>query len=151
MSTTPVRQPAGVPTGGQFAAKSNPEAEFELEDIQPTQVLDPDGTESWWQHGELHRDDGPAVIDPDGTESWYQHGELHRDGGPAIVFPNGDECWYQHDQGVPPPTQSPSEHSTTARIAGGQSDRVDRTYRPDGSVESEVHHQNGQLQEATPS
>jgi len=30
MSTTPSRQPAGVPIGGQFAAKSNPECDVEL-------------------------------------------------------------------------------------------------------------------------
>jgi hypothetical protein len=30
MSTTPARQPAGVPTGGQFAAKSNPECDVDL-------------------------------------------------------------------------------------------------------------------------
>jgi hypothetical protein len=32
MSTTHARQPAGVPIGGQFAAKSNPESSLELED-----------------------------------------------------------------------------------------------------------------------
>jgi hypothetical protein len=30
MSTTPARQPAGVPVGGQFAAKSNPECSLDL-------------------------------------------------------------------------------------------------------------------------
>jgi len=30
MSTTPARQPAGAPTGGQFAAKSNPECDVDL-------------------------------------------------------------------------------------------------------------------------
>jgi hypothetical protein len=30
VSTTPARQPAGVPTGGQFAAKSNPECSLDL-------------------------------------------------------------------------------------------------------------------------
>jgi hypothetical protein len=35
MSTTnPNRQPAGVPTGGQFAAQSHPESEIELDDTQ---------------------------------------------------------------------------------------------------------------------
>jgi hypothetical protein len=111
-SATPTRQPAGVPTGGQFAARSNPEAEFELEEIQPTRIVDPDGTESWWQHGELHRDGGPAVVDPDGTETWYQHGEIHRDGGPAIVFSDGTESWYQHNREVsPPPTNRQQEPS----------------------------------------
>jgi hypothetical protein len=31
MSTTPARQPAGVPSGGQFAAQSNPESDVELD------------------------------------------------------------------------------------------------------------------------
>lgn len=31
MSTTPTRQPAGAPTGGQFAAKSNPECDLDLD------------------------------------------------------------------------------------------------------------------------
>ncbi|MDA8342070.1 MAG: hypothetical protein M0007_07600 [Actinomycetota bacterium] len=35
MSTTPTRQPAGVPTGGQFAAKSNPECGVDLEPVTP--------------------------------------------------------------------------------------------------------------------
>jgi len=37
MSTTPARQPQGQPTGGQFAAKSNPESELDLEDATPRQ------------------------------------------------------------------------------------------------------------------
>lgn len=36
MSATPARQPAGVPTGGQFAAKANPECGVELSDAEMT-------------------------------------------------------------------------------------------------------------------
>ncbi len=50
------------------------------------------------EHGELHRDDGPARIWPDGTQRWYQHGELHRDDGPAVIMPNGAWAWFQHDK-----------------------------------------------------
>jgi hypothetical protein len=58
----------------------------------------PDGTQKWYQHGQLHRDDGPAVIWSDGSQEWYQHGEYHRDDGPAIIYANGTQKWYQHDQ-----------------------------------------------------
>jgi hypothetical protein len=34
--------------------------------------------------GRFHREGGPAVIYPDGIKRWYQHGELHRLDGPAI-------------------------------------------------------------------
>jgi hypothetical protein len=37
MSATPARQPQGQPTGGQFAAKSNPESGVELEEMAPRQ------------------------------------------------------------------------------------------------------------------
>lgn len=37
MSTTPARQPAGVPVGGQFAAKSNPECDVELSADEPSE------------------------------------------------------------------------------------------------------------------
>ncbi len=59
-------------------------------------VIEPDGTQKWYQHGKLHRDDGPAWIEPDRTQRWYQHGDLHRDDGPAIVDANGRQYWYWH-------------------------------------------------------
>ena len=33
-----------------------------------------DGTQSWWQNGELHRVDGPASISADGSQSWWIDG-----------------------------------------------------------------------------
>ncbi len=42
MSTTPARQPQGQPTGGQFAAQSNPECDIDLEESTPRQR--PSGT-----------------------------------------------------------------------------------------------------------
>jgi len=78
-ATNPNRQPKGQPTGGQFAAKANPEPEVELgAEPKPTKSVGPDGTERWHLNGQLHRDEGPAVIWPDGTELWYQHGQFHR-------------------------------------------------------------------------
>ncbi len=50
------------------------------------------------EHGELHRDDGPAMIKTDGTQQWYQHGLLHRDDGPAVIYANGAQEWYQRDE-----------------------------------------------------
>lgn len=40
MSTTPARQPAGVPVGGQFAAKSNPECDLDLDFPTDTEIMD---------------------------------------------------------------------------------------------------------------
>jgi hypothetical protein len=57
-----------------------------------------DGTQEWWQHGERHRDDGPALIRSDGMQVWYQHGEQHRDGGPAITELGGAQYWCQHGE-----------------------------------------------------
>ena len=70
---TPSRQPQGQPTGGQFAARSSPEAEVELAD-QPQPVMEtrPDGTETWRLNGNRHRDGGPAVVRSDGRQAWYQ-------------------------------------------------------------------------------
>ena len=58
-------------------------------------VIDPDGTQRWYQHGKLHRDDGPAWIWPDGSQAWYQHGKWHRDDGPAVIRADGTQYWYQ--------------------------------------------------------
>jgi hypothetical protein len=61
-------------------------------------VINPDGTQIWFQHGECHRDGGPAAIRPRGTQFWYQHGELHRDDGPAVIDPSGTQMWFQHNE-----------------------------------------------------
>ena len=37
-------------------------------------VAEPDGTESWYSNGQLHREDGPAVVWADGTQGWYRNG-----------------------------------------------------------------------------
>jgi hypothetical protein len=60
-------------------------------------VISPDGSESWYQDGLLHRDhDAPAIIGSDGSEKWYQHGNPHRDVGPAVMYPNGTRYYYQN-------------------------------------------------------
>jgi hypothetical protein len=40
------------------------------------------------------------VIEPDGGQSWYQHGELHRDDGPAWIQSNGTQHWFWHSQEI---------------------------------------------------
>jgi hypothetical protein len=48
-------------------------------------------------NGVYHRDDGPALIQKNGTEAWYVHGELHRIGGPAVSLPEDNiQQWYIH-------------------------------------------------------
>ena len=37
--------------------------------------------------GNYHRINKPALIYSDGTEYWYNHGKLHREDGPAIHGP----------------------------------------------------------------
>lgn len=54
-----------------------------------------------------HREDGPAYEGNDGSEVYYQHGELHRDpaDGPAVIDEyEGDlvEEFYSHGQLVTP-------------------------------------------------
>ncbi len=61
-------------------------------------LIEPDGTQYWYQHNKFHRDDGPAIIESDGTQHWYQYGEQHRDDGPAIVHTNGRQMWFRHGE-----------------------------------------------------
>ena len=41
-------------------------------------------------------------TDEDGTKYYYQHGELHRDDGPAIEYANGYKEWWLNDVKVDP-------------------------------------------------
>ncbi len=61
-------------------------------------VIEADGTQRWFQHGWLHRDDDPAVIYASGMRIWYQHGKLHRDDGPAQMQLSGTRSWWQHGE-----------------------------------------------------
>ena len=44
----------------------------------------------WYQHGEYHRDGGPAIYNRN-FMAWYQHGKLHRDDGFALIYHNPDQ------------------------------------------------------------
>jgi len=69
--------------------------------LQHSTGSSPDGTKVWYQHGKLHRSDGPAVISPDGTEFWYQHGKLHRSDGPASIEPADDiQEWWENSKRI---------------------------------------------------
>ena len=77
-------------------------------------LIEPDGTQRWFQRGKLHREDGPAVVMPNGAQAWLQRGELHRDDGPAETWPGGTQCWYWHGQQVPE-----EEHAKLREQSGG--------------------------------
>ena len=59
-------------------------------------IIDADGSQFWYQHGKLHRDDGPARISWYGTQEWCQHGRVHRDDGPAVIRADGTREWCQN-------------------------------------------------------
>jgi antitoxin component YwqK of YwqJK toxin-antitoxin module len=124
MSATPTRQPAGVPTGGQFAAKSNPECDVDLAEMNTTV-----------EH--RYRPDG-SVQD----ESHYQAGKLQdpADGAPAYrrYYPDGsvqDESYYRAGKLQDPADGTPA----------------DRWYATDGSVAYQAHYQDDARQEVAPS
>jgi hypothetical protein len=55
----------------------------------------------WMQHGNLHREDGPAQIYWNKgiitTELWYLHNQRHRIDGPAYIdYDDGERRWYLH-------------------------------------------------------
>ena len=146
-STAHPRQPKGQPTGGQFAAKSNPEADIELEPSWPglTREVEQVGQASTvrWRDadGKLQDppDGAPAVrwSHPDGTierESHYQAGRLQDppDGSPAVREFSLDgsveyEAHYQAGDLQDPPDGSPAV----------------REFSLDGTVEYEEHYQAG--------
>jgi hypothetical protein len=41
---------------------------------------------------------GNPEINKHGIKFWYQHGQLHRDDGPAIEWPDGEKSWYINNQ-----------------------------------------------------
>ena len=59
-------------------------------------VIDQHGTKTWYQHGKVHRDNGPAIERSNGDKSWYQHGKIHRAAGPAYKTASGTKIWYKH-------------------------------------------------------
>lgn len=43
------------------------------------------------EHGQRHREDGPAIITADGHKYWMLNGKWHRTDGPAWITPDGVE------------------------------------------------------------
>jgi hypothetical protein len=147
MSDTQARKPKGTPTGGQFAAKSQPESTVAVEPSWPglTRKIETSGSvraETWVdESGNLQDppDGSPARrrLRADGTvksEEHYQDGPLQDppDGSPAErqFYPDGTIEYEGHWQ------------------AGHLQDSPDgspavRSFYPDGTVKSEEHWQDG--------
>jgi hypothetical protein len=53
---------------------------------EPKQIIDQDGTIRWVSGDDFHRIGGPAIICPNGDQSWWQYGQLHREDGPAREY-----------------------------------------------------------------
>lgn len=55
--------------------------------IEENPFVKDDGTILWLdKDARPHRENGPARISPGGLKSWYKHGKLHREDGPAIYY-----------------------------------------------------------------
>jgi hypothetical protein len=59
------------------------------------------------EQNRLHAEGGPAVTDQDGSWAWYQHGKIHRLDGPAVrlVFADGrieEQFWINGREIVSP-------------------------------------------------
>jgi hypothetical protein len=62
----------------------------------------------WLENDQVHRNDGPALIKADGTEMWFCHGRIHRDDGlPAVIKPDGTREYYVN--GVQIRVEAPEE------------------------------------------
>lgn len=51
-------------------------------------VVYADGSQWWYAHGKIHRENAPAIRFANGVEEWWQNGVRHRDGAPAVFFPD---------------------------------------------------------------
>jgi len=160
MSATQPRRPAGVPTGGQFASKSQPAPGYTLDtDDSPGQATingrpveavvkvfgDGGRIEAYYRDGRRHDpDDGrPASVGyyPDGTvryEEHYRNGQRQDpdDGRPAVVGYRTDgtvvyEQHYRNGQAHDPDDGRPANVG----------------YYPDGTVETAEHWQCGVRQD----
>ena len=150
-STAHPRQPKGQPAGGQFAAKSNPEADIELEPSWPglTREVEQVGQVSTVQWRDV---DGCLQDPPDGSpamrrcyrdgtvthEAHWQAGKLQDppDGSPAVSYfhPDGTVAYEAHWQADE--CQDPSDGSPAVRW-----------FHPDGTVAYEEHWQDDHLQD----
>ena len=61
-------------------------------------MIETDGCQMWYLHGQLHRVDGPAAIWSDGRHHWYLHGQCHRVDGPAMIHADGSQRWFVQGQ-----------------------------------------------------
>lgn len=52
-------------------------------------------------HGDLHREGGPAIEWGSGTKHWYWNGKLHRIDGAAIEFERGERQYFYMDKWYP--------------------------------------------------
>ena len=57
-------------------------------------MVQDDGTLEWFQHGELHRERGPARLYTNGRQEWWWRNELHRPDGPAVTDKDGEIYWW---------------------------------------------------------
>ena len=150
-STAHPRQPKGQPTGGQFATKSNPEADIELEPSWPGLTREVEQGEQTsvvqWRDADDKLQDPPdgspavRLLRSDGTvegEAHYQSDHLQDppDGSPAVRRLRSDgtvagEDHYRAGKLQDPPDGSPAM----------------RWFRSDGTVEGEEHWQAGRLQD----
>ena len=150
-STAHPRQPKGQPTGGQFAAKSNPEADIELEPSWPglTREVEQTGkthTAQWRAaDGRLQDppDGSPAVrwFRPDGVierESHWQAGHIQDppNGSPAVRRFRPDGTVQQEEHWQAGDLQDPPDGAPAVR-----------EFSPDGTVYREEHWQDGNLQD----
>ena len=110
MSLPQSRVPAGVRTGGQFAAVRH----GVQEDLVAPALSGEQRREGWVvrevtpggsvvyldENGDANRIGHPAIEEPDGFRAWMRRGKLHRLEGPATVPVDGSEPTYAVN-GVP--------------------------------------------------
>src|ERR1035437_1789864 len=74
--------------------KGAPPAHFD-KDEKPQMIVRKDGVRAWVRvdHGEIHRDDGPALIFPDGKQEWWSHGQHQR-----TVEADGTVKWFGQNE-----------------------------------------------------
>lgn len=63
------------------------------------------GETRYWldEDGHFHRSGGPAIEEGDGTKKWFQHGKVHRLEGPALELTRvsrGESRWTWCHDGV---------------------------------------------------
>ncbi len=146
-NTAHPRQPKGQPTGGQFATKSNPEADIELEPSWPGLTREVGQVRQAsvvrWRDADDQLQDPPdgspaaQQFRLDGTVEYEEHRQADKrqdppDGSPALrqFRSDGSVVYEEHWQAglvQDPPDGSPAV----------------RQFRPDGSVEWEQHYRAG--------